>query len=186
MKSLLFLAAALAGLAAASPFTPRAAPDSGRARFMLQVESDTTALANQWVSLESGAISYTLSNSQSQASQFYVTKYDPTGTWSLNAIDNLTHQVALQGPNNVLLYAIQMSSYTIPCGVQMQWATFTKDNGVLGVSDGSSLKDRTFVAVQRNGGTYSVALYDGVSDTKESITPVTLKLVKVEGSGSEK
>lgn len=44
----------------------------------------------------------------------------------------------------------------------MEWATFTTDNNVLGVKDGSTLPNRTFVAVRGSDGVYGVALYDGM------------------------
>lgn len=45
----------------------------------------------------------------------------------------------------------------------VEWATFTMDNNVLGVNDGSTLKNRTFAAVRGTGTTYTLALYDGMS-----------------------
>jgi hypothetical protein len=53
------------------------------------------------------------------------------------------------------------TSGTIPGGQLMEWATFTMDGNVLGVSDGSTLKNRTFVGVKGTGTAYTVALYDG-------------------------
>lgn len=43
----------------------------------------------------------------------------------------------------------------------MEWATFTMDNNVLFVNDGSTLANRTFVAVKDSGSDYGIALYDG-------------------------
>jgi hypothetical protein len=43
----------------------------------------------------------------------------------------------------------------------MEWATFTMDNNVLFIKDGSTLTNRTFVAVKGSGSDYNVALYDG-------------------------
>lgn len=47
----------------------------------------------------------------------------------------------------------------------MEWATFTMDNDVLGVKDGSTLPKRTFVVV-RSGSDYTIALYDGESASR--------------------
>lgn len=69
----------------------------------------------------------------------------------------------LQGADGVLLFlndATNPSTDTIPKGTLMEWATFTMDNNVLGVKDGSALTNRTFVAVGSSG-SYSLALYDG-------------------------
>jgi hypothetical protein len=80
----------------------------------------------------------------------------------------------------------------------MEWATFTMDGNVLGVSDGSTLKSRTFVGVRGTGSAYTLALYDGessiafrgcdvddvlmgdpgVSNTTQTIVPLTLNLVR--------
>ena len=43
----------------------------------------------------------------------------------------------------------------------MEWATFTMDSNVLFVKDGSTLTNRTFVAVKGTDNSYTVALYDG-------------------------
>ena len=43
----------------------------------------------------------------------------------------------------------------------MEWATFTLDSNTLFVKDGSTLTNRTFVAVKGADGGYGVALYDG-------------------------
>lgn len=123
----------------------------------------TTAVNNQWVTLPSGSSNYGLATAQSGATRFFVQKYNATNTWAfLNADD--TRQVALRGPNGVLLYLVDVTnprSDTIPSGQLMEWATFTMDNNVLGVNDGSTLKSRTFVAVQGTGSSYTLALYDG-------------------------
>lgn len=79
----------------------------------------------------------------------------------------------------------------------MEWATFTMDNNVLGVNDGSTLKSRTFVGVKGTGNAYTLALYDGelqlrsadgedgvlmseigVSNVTQAITPLTLNVVR--------
>jgi hypothetical protein len=70
------------------------------------------------------------------------------------------------------------NSGNIPGGQLMEWATFTFENSVLGVSDGSTLKSRTFVAVQGTGSTYSLALYDGVSNTTQALSALTLNVVR--------
>ncbi|KAF2749809.1 hypothetical protein M011DRAFT_277135 [Sporormia fimetaria CBS 119925] len=75
-----------------------------------------------------------------------------------------TRQVALRGPSGVLLYVVDVQSPnagTIPGGQLMEWGTFTMDNNVLGVKDGSTLTNRTFVAVQGTGSDYGLAFYDG-------------------------
>ncbi|KAH9860748.1 hypothetical protein J1614_012080 [Plenodomus biglobosus] len=185
MKSLLFLTAAFLSLASGWPFAPRAKlapPKPGTQLYQLQTKSATTALTNQWVTLASGTTSYTLASAQTAASKFFVTKYDATGTWSLRAAEDDTRQIALRGTDSVLLYAVELTTsanFTIPGGVLMEWGTFTMDNNVVGVNDGSALKNRTFVAVQGSGSSYSVALYDGVSNTTQNITPLTLNFVRV-------
>jgi hypothetical protein len=60
----------------------------------------------------------------------------------------------------------------------MEWATFTFDNNVLGVNDGSTLKSRSFVAVTGTGSAYSLALYDGVSNTTQALSALTLNVVR--------
>ena len=78
----------------------------------------------------------------------------------------------------------------------MEWATFTTDNNVLFVKDGSTLTNRTFVAVKGSGSDYTIALYDGklnigepvvsiyidvfegASATTANITPLTINIVK--------
>ncbi|KAF2854833.1 hypothetical protein T440DRAFT_464965 [Plenodomus tracheiphilus IPT5] len=185
MKSLLFLTVSLCSLASAWPFARRAKmapPKPGTQLYQLQTTSASAALTNQWVALPSGTTSYTLASAQTAASKFFVTKYDPTGTWSLHAAEDDTRQIALRGTDSVLLYAVDLTTstnFTIPGGVLIEWGTFTMDNNVVGVNDGSALKNRTFVAVQGTGSTYNIALYDGVSNTTQSITPLTLNFVRV-------
>lgn len=126
--------------------------------------SATTAVSNQWVSLPSGT-SYVLNSAQTAATKFFVQKYDATSTFAVHNADD-TRQVALQGADGTLLYfvdATNPSSSTIPKGQLMEWATFTMDNNVLGVKDGSTLTNRTFVAVRGADGGYGIALYDGKS-----------------------
>lgn len=60
--------------------------------------------------------------------------------------------------------ATNPNSGNIPAGQLMEWATFTTDNNVLFVKDGSTLTNRTFVAVKGSGTDYTVALYDGKSN----------------------
>jgi hypothetical protein len=94
-----------------------------------------------------------------------VQKYNATNTWAFHNADD-TRQLALRGPDGVLLYMVDVTnpnSGSIPGGQLMEWATFTFDNNVLGVNDGSTLKSRTFAAVAGTGTTYSLALYDGKS-----------------------
>ena len=123
----------------------------------------TTAINNQWVTLPSGSASYGLAAAQTAATKFFVQKYNATNTWALLNADD-TRQVALRGPNGTLLFLVDVTnprSDNIPGGQLMEWATFTMDNNVLGVNDGSTLKSRTFVAV--SGTTPTLALYDGKS-----------------------
>lgn len=108
--------------------------------------------------------SYSL-GAQTAASRFFLQKYNATNTWAFHNADD-TRQVALRGPSGVLLYMVDVtspSSDTIPSGQLMEWATFTLDNNILGVKDGSTLTTRTFVAVQgtESGGAVTLALYDG-------------------------
>jgi hypothetical protein len=96
-------------------------------------------------------------------------QYAPTGTYAIHNADD-TRQIALRGANGVLLYLVDVtnpSSDTVPGGQLMEWATFTTDNNVLGVKDGSTLPNRTFVAVRGTGTTYTVALYDGKWSPRE-------------------
>jgi hypothetical protein len=123
----------------------------------------TTAVANQWVTLPSGSTNYGLATAQSAATKFFVNKYNVTQTWAFHNSDD-TRQVALRGPSGVLLSLVDVTNPntgSIPGGQLMEWATFTMDNNVLGVNDGSTLKSRTFVAVKGTGTTYTLALYDG-------------------------
>lgn len=127
-----------------------------------------------------------------------MTQYKPTGTYAIHNADD-TRQIALRGPTGVLLYLVDVtnpSTDTIPGGQLMEWATFTTDNNVLGVKDGSTLANRTFVAVRGSDGGYGLALYDGkfedvkrlesyidtlagLSNTTETISPLTISVVKV-------
>jgi hypothetical protein len=123
----------------------------------------TTAVNNQWVTLPSASTGYGLATAQTAAAKFFVQKYNVTNTWAFHNADD-TRQVALRGPDGTLLYLVDVTNPTsgnIPGGQLMEWATFTMDNNVLGVSDGSTLKNRTFAAVQGTGTTYTLALYDG-------------------------
>lgn len=123
-----------------------------------------TAVANQWVTLPSGSTSYRLASAQTAASKFFVVKYDPTNTYRLHAAEDDQRQIALRGSSSVLLYAVDaiaLSSTNTTDGALWEWGTFTMDNNVLGVNDGSTLKNRTFVAVKGTGTTYDLAFYDG-------------------------
>jgi hypothetical protein len=140
----------------------------------------TAALNNQWVTLPSGTTNYTLASAQTSATKFFVQKYNATQTWAFHNADD-TRQLALRGPDGVLLYMVDVtnpSSGSIPGGQLMEWATFTFDNNVLGVSDGSTLKGRGFVAVQGTGNRYSLALYDGVSNSTQVLSALTLNVVR--------
>jgi hypothetical protein len=142
--------------------------------------SSSTAVSGQWVALKTGATAYTLATAQAAATKFFINQYKPTSTYAFHNADD-TRQVALQGPNGVLLYLVDVtnpSSTNIPGGQLMEWATFTIDSTVLGVKDGSTLTNRTFVAVQGTDGGYGLALYDGASNTTQNIFPVTLNVVK--------
>lgn len=119
---------------------------------------------NQYLTLKSGATGYTLTGTASAAVKFFADKYPPTGTYALHNADD-TRQVALRGSSGALLYLVDVTNPRaddIPGGQLMEWATFTMDSNVLGVKDGSTLTNRTFVAV-RSGSDYTVALYDGES-----------------------
>jgi hypothetical protein len=123
----------------------------------------TAGVTNQWVTLPSGSTSYGLATAQSAATRFFVQKYNATNTWAFHNADD-TRQVALRGANGALLYMVDVTNPntgSIPGGQLMEWATFTMDNNVLGVNDGSTLKSRTFAAVRGTGTTYTLALYDG-------------------------
>ncbi|KAF2832550.1 hypothetical protein CC86DRAFT_91070 [Ophiobolus disseminans] len=178
MKSFLTIGAALCSVASAWPLLPwieQAPPAAGTQFYQLQAKSASTVHNNQWVTLPAGSGNYGLAAAQTAATRFFVQKYNATNTWAfLNADD--TRQVALRGPNGTLLYMVDVTnprSDTIPGGQLMEWATFTMDNNVLGVKDGSTLTNRTFVAVQS-----SLALYDGVSNPEQGVTPLTLNLVR--------
>jgi hypothetical protein len=112
------------------------------------------------VTLASGSSSYSLAVAQTTATKFFFQKYNATNTYAFHNADD-TRQLSLRGQNGTLLCLVDAtnpSSGDIPGGQLMEWATFTMDNNVLGVHDGSTLKNRTFVAV---GG--QLALYDGES-----------------------
>lgn len=118
---------------------------------------------NQWVTLPSGSGNYGLASAQTSAAKFFVQKYNATNTWAFHNADD-TRQIALRGPTGALLYLVDVTNPNtdnIPSGQLMEWATFTMDNNVLGVNDGSALKSRTFAAVRGTGSTYTLALYDG-------------------------
>ncbi|KAH7356131.1 hypothetical protein BKA66DRAFT_473962 [Pyrenochaeta sp. MPI-SDFR-AT-0127] len=117
-----------------------------------------TAIVNQWVTLASGSTSYTLGSTQTAATKFFINKYNATNTYAFHNADD-TRQLALQGTNGTLLYLVDVTNPradTIPGGQLMEWATFTTNNNILGVNDGSTLQNRTFASV---GG--QLALYDG-------------------------
>lgn len=116
---------------------------------------------NQWVALKTGQSGYTL-GTQAAAIKFFTNLYKPTGTYAFHNADD-TRQIALRGPSGVLLYMVDVTNPTSDStgGQLMEWATFTTDNNVLGVKDGSTLTNRTFVAVRGADGGYGLALYDG-------------------------
>ncbi|KAF1845907.1 uncharacterized protein K460DRAFT_338639 [Cucurbitaria berberidis CBS 394.84] len=182
MKSSIFGAAFFCSVASSWPLLPwiqSAPPAPGTQFYQLQAKSSAATVANQWVTLTAASGSYTLAAAQTAATKFFVTKWNATNTYAFHNADD-TRQLALRGPDGTLLYLVDVTnprSDTIPGGQLMEWATFTMDNNVLGVSDGSTLKNRTFAAVGNQ-----LALYDGVSNTTQSVTPVTLNLVR-SGSG---
>ncbi|KAF1971472.1 hypothetical protein BU23DRAFT_510139 [Bimuria novae-zelandiae CBS 107.79] len=158
-----------------------APPPVGTQFYQFQTKSATAAVSNQWLALKTGSTSYTLAPTQAAATKFFLNKYASTGTYAVHNSDD-TRQVALQGPNGVLLSLVDATNPrgdTIPGGMLMEWATFTTEGDVLGVRDGSTLTNRTWVAVKGSETDYGVALYDGASTTTASITPVTINLVKV-------
>jgi hypothetical protein len=125
--------------------------------------SATTAVNNQWATLKTSASGYTLAAAKNAAAKFFLGQYRPTGTYAFHNSDDL-RQVALQGPDGVLLYVVNVTSpnsNNISGGQVMDWATFTIDNNQLGVKDGRTLTNRTWVAVQGSDGGYEIALYDG-------------------------
>ncbi|KAJ4370453.1 hypothetical protein N0V83_004971 [Neocucurbitaria cava] len=177
MKYILVAAAALCNVASAWPLLPwiQAPPPAGTQFYQLQAKSSVASVANQWVTLASGASSYSLAAAQTAATKFFVNKYNATNTYAFHNSDD-TRQLALRGTNGTLLYLVDVTnpnSGNIPGGQLMEWATFTMDNNVLGVNDGSTLKSRTFGVV---GG--ELALYDGVTNTTQGVTPLTLNLVR--------
>ena len=161
--------------------------------------SSVTGANNQWVSLKTGATQYSLASGQAAATKFFVNLYKPTNTYAIHNADD-TRQVALQGSSSYLLNVVDVtnpSSDKIPGGQLMEWATFTLDNNVLGVKDGSTLTNRTFAAVPASGGSgYNLAFYDGkllelgqyanyalnkspgVSKTDTALVFITLSVVK--------
>jgi hypothetical protein len=123
----------------------------------------TTAVNDRWVTLPTSSSSYGLAAAQTAATKFFVQKYNATNTWAFHNADD-TRQLALRGADGVLLYLVDVTnpnSDSIPGRQMMEWATFTMDSNVLGVSDGSTLKNRTFAAVTGTGASYTLALYDG-------------------------
>lgn len=90
-------------------------------------------------------------------------KYEPNNSWGF-VTANDSRQVALLGqePAGVLLYMVRYSAETALAGF-MEWSTFTMDNNVLAVKDGSTLTSRTFAAVlpSGSGSDWTLALYDG-------------------------
>ncbi|KAF2658247.1 hypothetical protein K491DRAFT_766703 [Lophiostoma macrostomum CBS 122681] len=189
MRSFFFAAASLCSLTTAfpnpfkilAPWDTMAPPPAGTQLYQLQTKSTTTTVSGQWLALATGSTQYSLATAQTAATKFFTNKYDATGTYAFHNADD-TRQVALQGTNGTLLYVVDVtnpSSGTIPAGQLLEWATFTTDSNVLGVKDGSTLTNRTFVAVQGTGNAYTVALYDGASNTTAKITPITLNIVKV-------
>ncbi|KAH8726268.1 hypothetical protein GQ44DRAFT_749059 [Phaeosphaeriaceae sp. PMI808] len=182
MKSFLTIGAALCSVASAWPLMPwiqLTPPATGTQFYQLQTKSATAAVNNQWVTLASGTSNYGLASAQTSATKFFVQKYNATNTYAFHNSDD-TRQIALRGPTGVLLYLVDVTSpnaANIPAGQLMEWATFTIDNSVLGVNDGSTLKSRTFAAVQGTGSTYTLALYDGVS-SGTGITPITINIVR--------
>ncbi|KAF2196304.1 hypothetical protein GQ43DRAFT_383622, partial [Delitschia confertaspora ATCC 74209] len=135
---------------------------------------------NQYLTLAPSSTRYTLAATASSAARFFTTQYTPTGTYALHNSDD-SRQVALQGTTSVLLNLIDATnpnSTNIPGGSLMEWATFTTEGNSLGVKDGSTLANRTWVVVGSGTGTGGVALYDGVSNTTQSIVPITISLVK--------
>ncbi|KAF2645768.1 hypothetical protein P280DRAFT_513655 [Massarina eburnea CBS 473.64] len=187
MKSLFFAAAGLLSIVSAAPavvpgapWEKLAPPPTGTEFFQLQAKSSTTAVNNQYLALKTGSSSYAMNGTQAAASKFFSTKYEKTGTWAIHNSDD-TRQIVLQGSSSALLYLLDATdprTDTIPKGQLMEWATFTKDNNVLGVKDGSTLTNRTFAAVKQTDGSYTLALYDGASTVDADISPVTLSLVK--------
>jgi hypothetical protein len=124
--------------------------------------------------LKTSQSGYTLASAQTAATKFFVNQYKPTSTYAFHNADD-TRQVALRGSSSVLLYLVDVtnpSSGTIPGGQLMEWATFTMDNNVLGVKDGSTLPNRTFVAVRGADGGYGLALYDGKASSSPGINSV--------------
>ncbi|KAF2033743.1 hypothetical protein EK21DRAFT_32834, partial [Setomelanomma holmii] len=189
MKYVLAFGVTLWGAASAWPLLPwlqLAPPPAGTQFYQIQAKSvdthprATTAVNNQRVTLPSSLSSYALATAQTSATKFFVQKYNATNTWAFHNADD-TRQLALQGPNGTLLYLVDAtnpSSDDILTGQLMEWATFTVDNNVLGVNDGSTPKNRTFAAVKGAGTSYTLALYDGVSSTTQTISPVTLNLAR--------
>ncbi|ORY09306.1 hypothetical protein BCR34DRAFT_568667 [Clohesyomyces aquaticus] len=178
MKSIFITAAALCSFASAAPAW-MAPPPSGTQLYSLQSKSSTAAVNNQWLSLKTGASTYSLASASSAAAKFWVDLYKPTGTYAVHNADD-TRQIALRGPDGTLLTLVDItnpSTDNIPSGQLMEWATFTMDANVLGVKDGSTLTNRTFVAISGSGG-YTVALYDGASTVTQNIVPITLNWVK--------
>lgn len=125
----------------------------------------TKEVADHWVTLSNSSADYGLVKERLAAATFFVQKYDATNTFAFHNT-NYVRQIALQGPDGVLLYMVDVKSpnaTTIPSGYLMEWATFTMEGNVVGVNDGSALENRTFVAVKdADSETYTLALYDGM------------------------
>ncbi|KAL5371397.1 hypothetical protein DPSP01_014295 [Paraphaeosphaeria sporulosa] len=190
MKTLI-VAVALSSLAFATPLAPweaSAPPPAGTTFYQLQAKTSSAPSANnQYVQYPSNPSQYRYQltkpggENAGTPAKFFLRKYEATGTYAIHNSDD-TRQIALAGDDSVLLYltdATNPSAGNIPGGQLMEWATFTTEGNVLGVKDGSALTKRTFVAVRGTSDSWFVALYDGVSSSREMIYPITLNLVKV-------
>ncbi|KAL5408464.1 hypothetical protein PMIN06_003050 [Paraphaeosphaeria minitans] len=190
MKAFIF-AAALSSLASATPLAPwelSATPPAGTAFYQLQAKTSSAPSANnQYIQYPSNPSQYRYQltkpggENAGTPANFFLKKYEATGTYAIHNGDD-TRQVALAGDDSALLYltdATNPSAGNILGGQLMEWATFTTEGNVLGVKDGSALTNRTFVAVRGTSDSWFLALYDGVSTSKETIYPITLNLVKV-------
>jgi len=186
MKSFALATAAFCSVASAVPFSlapwsVQNPPQPGTQLYQFQSKSSVAGANNQWVSLKTGSTQYGLASSQAAATKFFVNLYKPTGTYAIHNADD-TRQVALQGANSAILNVVDVtnpSSDNIPGGQLMEWATFTLDNNLLGVKDGSTLPNRTFAAVPVTSGSgYNLAFYDGLSKIDASILFITLNVVK--------
>jgi hypothetical protein len=93
---------------------------------------------------------YTLSNSQSTASKFFLVKYNATNTWKLHAAEDDNRQVVMHDRNqsDQLLYmsdVLRPGSTNVLERELVDWGVFILDNKILDVRDGSALTDRSFV-----------------------------------------